>query len=330
LSSSTPAILVSTGEPAGIGPDICLELACRTLPGRPVFVGNGATLAARAVRLGLDIAIRSIGEPAAAAKHEPGTLQLIDVPVVAEVRPGVLDAANAAHVITMLETAARFCVDGRAAALVTAPVQKSIINEAGIPFSGHTEFLAELTGAALPVMLLTCDKLSVALVTTHLALADVPKQIDAGRLTRTIAVLDADLRSRFHLARPRIRVLGLNPHAGERGVLGREEIDVIAPTLEQLRRDGLTLLGPTPADTAFTPEALAEADVVLAMYHDQALPVIKAIGFGNVVNVTLGLPIVRTSVDHGTALELAASGRARTDSLIEAYMLAARLVGATT
>jgi len=209
-------------------------------------------------------------------------------------------------------------------------VQKSIINEAGIPFSGHTEYFAARTGAALPVMLLVCDALRVALVTTHLPLADVPRQIDARRLEGIIRVLDADLRTHFGLARPRIRVLGLNPHAGERGVLGREELDIIAPTIERLRGDGLALLGPTPADTAFTAAALAEADVVLAMYHDQGLPAIKALGFGNVVNVTLGLPIIRTSVDHGTALDLAGSGRARADSLAEAYALAVLLAGGAT
>jgi 4-hydroxythreonine-4-phosphate dehydrogenase len=252
-------------------------------------------------------------------------LQLIEIPVVASVEAGKLDTANVAYVLAMLDRGAALCASGQADALVTAPVQKSVINATGIAFSGHTEYLAERTGAPLPVMMLVSDVLKVALVTTHVPLAAVPQHIDAQRLEGVIRVLDQDLRQRFGIARPRIRVLGLNPHAGERGVLGREEIDVIAPTIERLCADGLMLLGPTPADTAFTTQALTEADAVLAMYHDQGLPVIKALGFGNVVNVTLGLPIIRTSVDHGTALELAGTGRARANSMAQAYALAARL-----
>ena len=209
-------------------------------------------------------------------------------------------------------------------------MQKSVIDTAGVPFTGHTEYLAELTATPQPVMMLVSDALRVALVTTHLPLGEVPKHIDATRLERVIAVLHDDLRSRFGIEQPRIRVLGLNPHAGEDGMLGREELDVIAPTLERLRARGLSLLGPTPADTAFTHEALAETDAVLAMYHDQGLPVIKAAAFGEVINVTLGLPIIRTSVDHGTALALAATGRARSDSLAKAYELAFQLATTTS
>jgi 4-hydroxythreonine-4-phosphate dehydrogenase len=327
LNTATPAILVSTGEPAGIGPDICVELATRALAGRPVFLGDAATLERRAASLDIKLALRVIDGIDSALPHTPGVMQLIDIPVAERVEAGTLNAANARHVLALLDRGAALCTSGAAAALVTAPVQKSIINEAGIPFSGHTEYLAKRTGAELPVMMLACDALKVALLTTHLPLADVPRQIDAARLEATIRVLDTDLKRRFGIAQPRIRVLGLNPHAGERGVLGREEIEIISPTLNRLRESGFVLLGPTPADTAFTTDALTEADVVLAMYHDQGLPVIKALGFGAVVNVTLGLPIIRTSVDHGTALELAATGRARADSLAEAYALAVLLAG---
>ncbi|HSG66159.1 MAG TPA: 4-hydroxythreonine-4-phosphate dehydrogenase PdxA, partial [Gammaproteobacteria bacterium] len=240
---------------------------------------------------------------------------------------GKLDVANAAHVLALLDCGASLCLSGAAAAMVTAPVQKSILNEAGIPFSGHTEYLAERTGATTPVMMLVNERLRVALVTTHLPLGDVARHIDAQRVERVVRVLERDLRERFGLPKPRIRVLGLNPHAGENGVLGREEIDVIGPVLARLAGEGLSLLGPSPADTAFTSAALGEVDVVLAMYHDQGLPVIKALGFGNIVNVTLGLPIIRTSVDHGTALALAGTGRAKADSLAAAYALATRLAG---
>jgi len=325
-----PTILVSTGEPAGIGPDVCIALASGSLPGRPVFLGNARVIEERAAALGTRMAITITDDVAAAQPHVPGTMQLVDLPLGAPVRAGQLDTANARHVLSLLDRAAALCSTGVAAALVTAPVQKSILNEAGIPFSGHTEYLAERTGGSLPVMMLACDVLRVALVTTHLPLADVASRIEGPRLERVIRVLAVDLERRFGISAPRIRVLGLNPHAGESGVLGREEIDIIAPVLARLRAEGLRLLGPTPADTAFTADALNEADVVLAMYHDQGLPVIKALGFGSVVNVTLGLPIIRTSVDHGTALELAGSGRARADSMAAAYALAAHLASHAT
>jgi 4-hydroxythreonine-4-phosphate dehydrogenase len=320
-------ILITTGEPAGIGPDICIALARRSLPGRAVFVGAANVLEERATRLGTRVGIRSIPDASAAAPHAPGVMSLIDIPVAACVQAGKLDVANAPHVLAALDRAAALCSSGAAAALVTAPVQKSLLNEAGIPFSGHTEYLAERTGAAMPVMMLVSDALRVALVTTHLPLADVARHIDAARLEHVLRVLERDLRERFRIARPRIRVLGLNPHAGENGVLGREELDIIGPVVARLAGEGLALLGPSPADTAFTGTALAEADAVLAMYHDQGLPVIKALAFGSVVNVTLGLPIIRTSVDHGTALTLAGTGRAKADSLAAAYMFAARLAG---
>ena len=325
MNEPSPAIVVTTGEPAGIGPDTCIALAAGPLPGRPVFLGNGELIGTRARALGVDLTIEAVTSAAEAAAHTEGVMRLIDVPLATTVEAGKLDPANARHVLELLDRATALCASKDAAALVTAPVQKSVIDAAGVAFTGHTEYLAELTGARQPVMMLVSGALRVALATTHLPLAEVATRIDAALLERVITVVHEDLQSRFGIAQPRIRVLGLNPHAGESGMLGREELDVITPTLERLRARGLTLLGPTPADTAFTSEALAAADIVLAMYHDQGLPVIKAAAFGEVVNVTLGLPIIRTSVDHGTALELAGTGRARADSLAKAYALAFEL-----
>jgi 4-hydroxythreonine-4-phosphate dehydrogenase len=255
-----------------------------------------------------------------------GTLKLLDVPAAQAVVAGRLDTRNAASVIAMLDRACAGCMSGEFAAMVTAPVQKSTLIEAGFDFTGHTEYLAARTGAALPVMMLQNSALRVALVTTHLPLAEVPRAITAERLRATLQIVHDDLSRRFGVAAPRIAVLGLNPHAGESGHLGREEIEVIEPVLEQLRAEGIDVRGPVPADTAFTPHFLAGGvDVVVAMYHDQGLPVIKHEGFGHTVNVTLGLPIIRTSVDHGTALSLARTGRADTGSLEAAVRLAIEL-----
>jgi len=323
-------IIVSTGEPAGIGPDVALMLAAQDIPGTPVFLGNADLLRSRAAAFGSNTRIRTIPDTQSATPHSPGILQVLDTALAAPVVAGTPDPANANYVLQLLDRSAALCLDGAADALVTAPIQKSVINEAGVAFTGHTEYLAAKTNAALPVMMLVGDTLRVALVTTHIALKDVARHINAARLEQTIRVLAADLVRRFNIAVPRIRVLGLNPHAGERGVLGREEIEIIGPVIARLREAGLELLGPTPADTAFTPDALANVDAVLAMYHDQGLPVIKALGFGQVVNVTLGLPIVRTSVDHGTALDLAGTGRASAASLIAAYLLAVRLAEGKT
>ncbi len=325
MSAHVPAIVITSGEPAGIGPDICIALAANPLPGRPVFFGNKQVIEQRARALDVDLTIQVVSGTGEAAAHADGVMQLIDVPLAAEVEAGKLNPANARHVLELLDRATELCASGDAAALVTAPVHKSVIDAAGIAFTGHTEYLADLTGAQQPVMMLVSDTLRVALATTHLPLREVPAQIEATRIERVISVLYEDLQSRFGIERPRIRVLGLNPHAGENGMLGREELDVIVPAMERQRARGLTLLGPTPADTAFTSEALTATDAILAMYHDQGLPVIKAAAFGEVVNVTLGLPIVRTSVDHGTALELAATGRARAQSLAKAYDLAFQL-----
>ncbi len=246
----------------------------------------------------------------------------------------MLDPANADYVLKLLNVAADGCLSGEFDAMVTAPVQKSVINDAGVPFSGHTEYLAQYvdkgTGNAYPVMMLANTELRVALATTHLPLRQVSAAITDELLTKVIRILDHDLRARFGLAAPRILVCGLNPHAGESGHLGREEIDVIAPTLERLRKQGLTLIGPAPADTAFTPHMLKQADAVLAMFHDQGLPVIKYAGFGDAVNITLGLPIVRTSVDHGTALTLAGTGQADASSLVAAIQMALQMTHAST
>jgi 4-hydroxythreonine-4-phosphate dehydrogenase len=258
------------------------------------------------------------------AAHRGGTLKILSVPAY-PVTAGKLDPRNAAYVIKMLDRACDGCMNGEFAAMVTAPVQKSTLMDAGFAFTGHTEYLAARTRAALPVMMLLSGGLRVALVTTHVALADVPRAITQERLLATLRIVHMDLERHFGLAAPRIIVLGLNPHAGESGHLGREEIDVIEPVLRRLQSEGLNVRGPVPADTAFAPQMLSSADVVVAMYHDQGLPVLKHVGFGHAVNITLGLPILRTSVDHGTALSLARTGKADAGSLRAALALAVTL-----
>lgn len=322
-----PRLIVTSGEPAGIGPDLCLAIAARDWPCDVVVAADTDLLSQRARQLQLDVRLLPY-DKSTSAPHQPGTLRVLHIPTAATVVPGKLDVANARYVLNLLEAAARGCLDGEFDAMVTAPVQKSVINDAGIPFSGHTEYLAERTSGSHPVMMLATDTLRVALATTHLPLQAVSAAITEELLDRVIRIIDHDLRIRFGIATPRILVCGLNPHAGESGHLGREEIEVIAPTLERLRRQGLHLVGPAPADTAFTPHMLAQADAVLAMFHDQGLPVIKFAGFGDVVNITLGLPIVRTSVDHGTALSLAGSGRADAGSLVKAMQMALRMTHA--
>jgi 4-hydroxythreonine-4-phosphate dehydrogenase len=301
-----PTIAVTTGEPAGIGPELCAALLAESWPCQLVLVGDRSLLE------------RSAGRtlPESSVLH---------VPLEAPCLPGRLDPANARYVLTVLDRAVDGCLDGRFDAMVTAPVHKGVINDAGIPFTGHTEYLAHRTGATLPVMMLVGGGLRVALATTHVPLAQVSAAVTAARLGAVLRILDADLRDKFGVPEPRILVCGLNPHAGEGGHLGREEIDVIEPALRQLRIEGLRLTGPVPADTAFLPERLADHDAVLAMFHDQGLPVLKHASFGHAVNVTLGLPILRTSVDHGTALELAGTGRADPGSLRAALQLAGDL-----
>jgi 4-hydroxythreonine-4-phosphate dehydrogenase len=319
-------IVVTSGEPAGIGPDACVALARRDWPADLVIAGDAKLLEETAAALGAAPHISIYDPSVPPAMSRAGTLKLLDIPAPQAVVAGRLDPRNAAAVIAMLDRACDGCIRGEFAAMVTAPVQKSTLLEAGFDFMGHTEYLAARTGGALPVMMLQNEALRVALVTTHLPLALVPQAITAERLRATLEIVHEDLRRRFRVAAPRIAVLGLNPHAGESGHLGREEIDVIEPVIRQLRAKGLDLRGPVPADTAFTPQFLAGGvDVVVAMYHDQGLPVIKHAGFGHSVNVTLGLPIIRTSVDHGTALSLARTGRADTGSLEAAVRLAIEL-----
>ncbi|MEA3151833.1 MAG: 4-hydroxythreonine-4-phosphate dehydrogenase, partial [Gammaproteobacteria bacterium] len=322
-----PRIIVTSGEPAGIGPDACVLLAQSDWPADLVVAGDAGVLAATAAGLNLPLRIESYDASRPAAGHAAGTVRVLHIPTQRPVTAGVLDPRNAPYVIEMLDRACDGCLNGEFAAMVTAPVQKSTLLEAGYAFTGHTEYLAMRTRAALPVMMLLSGDLRVALVTTHLALADVPRAITQERLLATLRIVHMDLQRHFGLEAPRITVLGLNPHAGESGHLGREEIDVIAPALDILRSEGLNLRGPLPADTAFAPPFLADADVVVAMYHDQGLPVLKHVGFGNAVNVTLGLPILRTRVDHGTALSLARTGKADVGSLRAALALAVDLVG---
>jgi 4-hydroxythreonine-4-phosphate dehydrogenase len=327
--SPVPRIAITVGEPAGIGPDIVLAAAAGTWDAELVAIGDPGLLAARASQLGLSIALRETSPAAAPRPHQPGSLAVLPVPLATGCRPGVLDTTNAPYVLQTLQLAVDGCLAGEFSAMVTAPVQKSVINDAGIPFTGHTEFLAEATGTARVVMMLATAQLRVALATTHLPLAAVPAAITPVLLRETLHILERDLRDKFGLRQPRIAVLGLNPHAGEGGHLGREEIDTIIPTLEALRGEGMELLGPLPADTAFNPRVLEQCDAVFAMYHDQGLPVLKFAGFGKAVNITLGLPIIRTSVDHGTALDLAGSGRADAGSLLHALEQALQMSAAS-
>ncbi|MDU9415167.1 4-hydroxythreonine-4-phosphate dehydrogenase PdxA [Pseudomonas sp. zfem005] len=305
-----PRFALTPGEPAGIGPDLCLLLSRERQPYPLIAIASQALLEERSSQLGLDIRVTPVSPAAWPEEPTPaGALYVWDTPLQAPVQPGVLDRANAGYVLETLTRAGKGCLDGHFAGMITAPVHKGVINEAGMAFSGHTEFLAELTHTAQVVMMLATRGLRVALVTTHLPLKDVAAAITAERLEQVARILHADLVEKFGLPNPRILVCGLNPHAGEGGHLGREEIEVIEPCLERLCNEGLNLIGPLPADTLFTPKHLEHCDAVLAMYHDQGLPVLKYKGFGAAVNVTLGLPIIRTSVDHGTALDLAGTGR---------------------
>ena len=313
-----PRLVLTTGEPAGIGPDLCLQIASQELPCELVVAGDPGLLTQRAKQLGLDIELVTwCPDMARVMIHQRGRLLVWPIAEVADLTPGQLSPANADYVLKTLGAATESCLAGQFDAMVTGPVNKASINEAGIPFSGHTEYIAGLTGGK-PVMLLTAPGLRVALATTHLPLSQVSQNITPERLKQTLRILDHDLRKRFGIPHPRILVAGLNPHAGEGGYLGREEIEVITPALDVLRHAGLNLIGPLPADTLFLPPLLADADAVLAMYHDQGLPVLKHLGFGRAVNITLGLPIIRTSVDHGTALELTGTGKADPGSLLAA------------
>ena len=317
-----PRLALTAGEPAGIGPELVAALAHEDTGADLVVIADARLMAERARAVGIDIDL--CGYSSAPPSWRPGRMAVIDTPLATASIPGRLDPRNASYVLATLAHAADGASTGEFDAIVTAPVHKGVINDAGVRFTGHTEFFAARAGCAV-VMMLVADTLRVALATTHLPLSAVPAAITREGLRQSLRILDHDLRARFGLGVPRIAVLGLNPHAGEDGHLGREEIETISPVLDGLRAEGLDLVGPLPADTAFVPMHLAGYDAVFAMYHDQGLPVLKHAGFGHAVNVTLGLPYVRTSVDHGTALDLAGSGRADAGSLRAATRLAATL-----
>jgi 4-hydroxythreonine-4-phosphate dehydrogenase len=325
-ATSTPRIAITAGEPAGVGPDLLIALAQQNHSAQLIAIADTELLRQRAQLLQLPLKVVDWRASSAAQPSAAGTLFVAPIALARPAIPGQLDARNSAYVLRTLERAVDGCTAGEFDALVTAPVHKSIINDAGFAFSGHTEFFAERTHTPKVVMMLATANLRVALATTHLALADVPAHITRENLEAVLRILHRDLRSKFGIRDPRIIVLGLNPHAGEGGHLGREEIDVIEPCLRALRAEGMQLAGPLPADTAFTPKHLDRADAVLAMYHDQGLPVLKFQGFGRAVNITLGLPLIRTSVDHGTALDLAGTGRADGGSMQQALKLAIELV----
>ena len=314
-----PIIAVTSGEPAGVGPELCLRLladvAEKKPPARLIVLADRQLMLERASALGFAGALRD-WTPGLVPSAE--ALDVLHLPLPVPSRPGQLDSANAPYVLQLLDRALDGCRAGEFAAMVTAPVHKGVINDAGIPFTGHTEYLAEKTNTPRVVMMLAGGGLRVALATTHLPLKDVSAAITQDSLEQTIRILHADMGKKYGIAVPRILVAGLNPHAGEGGYLGREEIEVITPVLDRLRAEGMMLIGPLPADTMFTPPLLAQGDCVLAMYHDQGLTALKFATFGKGINVTLGLPIIRTSVDHGTALELAGSGRADPGSLLVA------------
>lgn len=314
----TLRIAITPGEPAGIGPDLVVMLAQKQWPAQLVVCANADLLRQRAAALNLPLQLSPYNPAQPAAPQQAGTLTYVDFALEVPVLTGVLNEANGRYVVNTLQYAGEKSMSGEFDAIVTGPVHKGIINKAGIPFSGHTEFFAHQSNTPYVVMMLATEGLRVALATTHIPLAYVAKAITRERLHKVISVLHQDLKQKFAIESPVIYVCGLNPHAGEGGHLGREEIDVISPALDELRSQGMNLIGPLPADTLFQPKYLDHADAVLAMYHDQGLPVLKYKGFGRSVNISLGLPLIRTSVDHGTALDLAGTGKADPGSLFHA------------
>lgn len=318
-------LALTAGEPAGVGADLCVALAQQSFPDRLVVLADRELLLQRARQMDLPLELVDF-DPAATAPSASGSLEIWHHPLREACVAGQLNPANSPYVLDMLTSAAQGCLNGTFDALVTAPVHKGVINQAGYPFTGHTEFLAELSRTPRVVMMLVGGGMRVALATTHLPLREVADAITPASLEEVIRILHRDLVKRFALANPRILVAGLNPHAGESGHLGREELDIMIPVLDRLRAEGMILTGPLPADTLFTPRLLAQGDCVLAMYHDQGLPVLKHASFGCGVNVTLGLPFIRTSVDHGTALDLAGTGRAESGSLLAALKLASNMI----
>lgn len=323
---NTHRIVVTPGEPAGIGPDLILKLAQSNWPVELVVCADPELLLERSRQLKLPLHLRSYQSNKLTQPQQAGTLTVLPIVTAAPPIAGTLDIRNSTYVIETLARACDGCLEGEFAALVTGPVHKGIINDAGVAFSGHTEFFAGRSHSARVVMMLATEKLRVALATTHLPLLEVPSAISIASLHEIINILNKDLKVKFGITKPQIYVCGLNPHAGEGGHLGREEIDIIIPALSELRQQGVKLVGPLPADTLFQPKYLQHADAVLAMYHDQGLPVLKYQGFGKAVNITLGLPFIRTSVDHGTALELAATGTADTGSFTTALNLTIKMI----
>ena len=322
METQLPKIAIASGEPAGIGPDITLLCALNGYPAKLGIIADPEVLKQRKNALGLSVDIVEINASDQIPEHVPGTAHVIPIPSHSPVEAGNLNVDNSQYVVSCIDTAVDLCKSNEFDAMVTAPAHKGIINDAGIPFSGHTERIAERTDTEQPVMMLANSALRVCLVTTHLPLARVADHITQERIDHTIRVMHRDLIKLYGIDNPVIGVCGLNPHAGEGGHLGNEELDIICPALDRLRAEGFNLLGPLPADTAFTQQNLGKVDSILAMYHDQGLPVIKHSGFGEVVNITLGLPIIRTSVDHGTALDLAATGNANHSSMDSAIRLA--------
>ncbi|MEI3776183.1 4-hydroxythreonine-4-phosphate dehydrogenase PdxA [Pectobacterium brasiliense] len=324
--SNTPRVVITPGEPAGIGPDLVIALAQQAWPVELVICADPDLLLSRALQLSMPLTLRDYQPIQPAQSQQAGSLTILPIAAPATIIPGQLNVANSAYVVETLARACDGCLNSEFAALITGPVHKGIINDAGVPFSGHTEFFADRSRCDRVVMMLATEELRVALATTHLPLAAVSAAITRQSLHEVITILHHDLQTKFGIAQPQIYVCGLNPHAGEGGHMGREELDVINPALDELRQQGITLVGPLPADTLFQPKYLQHADAVLAMYHDQGLPVLKYQGFGRAVNITLGLPFIRTSVDHGTALELAATGSADPGSFITALNLAIKMI----
>ncbi|UJP05748.1 MAG: 4-hydroxythreonine-4-phosphate dehydrogenase PdxA [Nitrosomonas sp.] len=323
MKSFVPSLVLTAGEPAGIGPDLCIQIAQQSLACRLTVIADPELLSVRARQLKLPLRLIDVSGKAS-VQHQPGCLQILPVALAEAAVAGTLNSANASYVLATLDLAVAVCRSGEFDGMVTAPVHKGVINDAGIVFTGHTEYLSELTQSPV-VMMLVGGGMRVTLVTTHLPLKDVAAAVTAERIETKLQIILRDLQTRFMLKNPAIAVAGLNPHAGESGHLGREEIDVIIPVLNKLRSAGMNLIGPLPADTLFNPVQLKQFDCVLTMYHDQGLPVLKHASFGGGVNVTLGLPIIRTSVDHGTALELAGTGRAHAGSLLAAIEMAIQL-----
>lgn len=344
ITTPLAPLVITSGEPAGIGCDLCVQIAIEP-PAVPfVVIGDKNLLQQRAKQLGIDLRMHdyvagqeknnekrggrreiSLNLHQSHITHHP-SLSVIHVPLAVPCNAGLLDASNSKYVLAMLRRAVQGCQSGEFSGMVTTPVHKGIINDAAIPFTGHTEFLAEQTNTEFVVMMLVGGGMRVALATTHLPLKDVPAAITAPLLEKLLRIIRHDLHSRFGIAQPCIFVAGLNPHAGEGGHLGREEIEIMIPVLDKLRTEGFNVSAPLPADTLFTPKKLTQCDCVLTMYHDQGLPVLKHASFGQGVNITLGMPIIRTSVDHGTALDLAGTGKADSGSLLKAIRTAAQMV----